>query len=134
MSVSPIARWRSLPEVIENISNLYYTANNPSEATIAKLRSYAETISYFTPYRRLMEIESRLLPCSLHVVGKPPTAEEAVATLVNIASLDRQEEGLKGLPLFIKEGIPEAINIQPQDGKAKSYQVAQIRAILIKHQ
>ena len=33
-----------------------------------------------------------------------------------------------------KEGIPEAINIQPQDGKAKSYQVAQIRAILIEHQ
>jgi magnesium chelatase subunit H len=36
-----------------------------------------------------MEIESRLLPCGLHTVGVPPTAEEAVATLVNIASLDR---------------------------------------------
>jgi len=24
-----------------------------------------------------MEIESRLLPCGLHVIGKPPTAEEA---------------------------------------------------------
>jgi len=34
---------------------------------------------------RLMEIESRLLPCGLHVVGSPPTAAEAVATLVNIA-------------------------------------------------
>jgi magnesium chelatase subunit H len=32
-----------------------------------------------------MEIESRLLPCGLHVIGKPPTAEEAIATLVNIA-------------------------------------------------
>ena len=32
-----------------------------------------------------MEIESRLLPCGLHVVGSPPTAAEAVATLVNIA-------------------------------------------------
>lgn len=40
-------------------------------------------------YRRLMEIESRLLPCGLHTVGVPPTASEAVATLVNIASLDR---------------------------------------------
>ena len=40
-------------------------------------------------YRKLMEIESRLLPCGLHVVGCPPTAEEAVATLVNIAELDR---------------------------------------------
>jgi hypothetical protein len=36
--------------------------------------------------------------------------------------------------IFIKEGIPEAINIQPQDGKAKSYQVAQIRAILIEYE
>jgi len=33
-----------------------------------------------------MEIESRLLPCGLHVIGKPPTAEEAIATLVNIAA------------------------------------------------
>jgi magnesium chelatase subunit H len=36
-------------------------------------------------YKKLMEIESRLLPCGLHVIGKPPTAEEAIATLVNIA-------------------------------------------------
>ncbi len=164
--------------LIGNIPNLYYyAANNPSEATIAKRRSYAETISYLTPpaenaglykglqelgelvgsyqslrdsgrsvqivntimdkaricnldkdvelpdvdaatmsvedrdnivgsvYRRLMEIESRLLPCGLHVVGKPPTAEEAIATLVNIASLDREEEGIKGLPRIIAEAI-----------------------------
>jgi magnesium chelatase subunit H len=164
--------------LIGNIPNLYYyAANNPSEATIAKRRSYAETISYLTPpaenaglykglqelgelvgsyqslrdsgrsiqivntimdkaricnldkdvvlpdtdagtmsqeerdntvgavYARLMEIESRLLPCGLHVVGKPPTAEEAIATLVNIASLDREEEGIKGLPRIIAEAI-----------------------------
>lgn len=138
--------------LIGTIPNLYYyAANNPSEATIAKRRSYAETISYLTPpaenaglykglkelseligsyqsqkdnaravqivnaivetarlcnldrdvplpdidgsdlsaeardnlvgkiYIKLMEIESRLLPCGLHVVGKPPTAEEAIA-------------------------------------------------------
>jgi magnesium chelatase subunit H len=144
--------------LIGSIPNLYYyAANNPSEATIAKRRSYANTISYLTPpaenaglykglkelkeliasyqgmresgraeqitatiietarqcnldkdvtlppaedagsltmderdsvignvYRKLMEIESRLLPCGLHVVGVPPTAEEAIATLVNI--------------------------------------------------
>ncbi|CAJ1341688.1 unnamed protein product, partial [Effrenium voratum] len=140
-------------------------ANNPSEATIAKRRSYASTISYLTPpaenaglykglkelsdlvksyqglreneqrgasivnsiiatarqcnldkdidnlpseeddmakvtmeqrddvvgkvYRLLMEIESRALPMGLHQVGVPPTAAESVATLVNIAQLDR---------------------------------------------
>merc|ERR1719502_1463277 len=152
--------------LIQSTPNLYYyAANNPSEATIAKRRSYASTISYLTPpaenaglykglkelgelvgsyqglresgrganivnsivasarvcnldkdvelpsedddtaeltieerdavvgkvYGKIMEIESRLLPCGLHTVGVPPTAEEAVATLVNIASIDRPE-------------------------------------------
>ena len=36
--------------LIGSIPNIYYyAANNPSEATIAKRRSYAETISYLTP-------------------------------------------------------------------------------------
>ncbi|MEH2045319.1 magnesium chelatase subunit H [Nostoc sp.] len=169
--------------LIGSIPNLYYyAANNPSEATIAKRRSYAETISYLTPpaenaglykglkelseliasyqtlkdsgrgvsivnsimdkcrivnldkdihlpetdardmspderdnivgnvYRKLMEIESRLLPCGLHVIGKPPSVEEAIATLVNIASLDRQEEGLQGLPGIIANSIGRNID------------------------
>ncbi|MEG4573955.1 magnesium chelatase subunit H [Microcoleus sp. N3A4] len=168
--------------LIGKIPNIYYyAANNPSEATIAKRRSYAETISYLTPpaenaglykglqelseliasyqtlketgravpivdaivekcrlvnldkdialppeqergvaagmtaeerdnlvglvYRKLMEIESRLLPCGLHIIGKPPTAEEAIATLVNIANLDREEDGLIGLPRIIANSL-----------------------------
>ncbi|MBW4687971.1 MAG: magnesium chelatase subunit H [Komarekiella atlantica HA4396-MV6] len=167
--------------LIGSIPNLYYyAANNPSEATIAKRRSYAETISYLTPpaenaglykglkelseliasyqtlkdtgrgipivnsimdkcrivnldkdinlpetdakdmtaeerdnivgnvYRKLMEIESRLLPCGLHVIGKPPSAEEAVATLVNIASLDRPE-GVETLNLTSLQSLPGII-------------------------
>ncbi|MEJ1932186.1 magnesium chelatase subunit H [Nostoc sp. NIES-2111] len=169
--------------LIGTIPNLYYyAANNPSEATIAKRRSYAETISYLTPpaenaglykglkelseliasyqtlkdsgrgipivntimdkcrivnldkdinlpetdakdmtpeerdnivgsvYRKLMEIESRLLPCGLHVIGKPPSAEEAIATLVNIASLDRQEEEILSLPRIIANSIGRNID------------------------
>ncbi len=169
--------------LIGTIPNLYYyAANNPSEATIAKRRSYAETISYLTPpaenaglykglkelseligsyqtlkdsgrgipivntimdkcrmvnldkdialpeqdakdlsaeerdnivglvYRKLMEIESRLLPCGLHVIGKPPTAEEAIATLVNIAGLDRPEEEIKSLLRIIAESIGRDID------------------------
>jgi magnesium chelatase subunit H len=164
--------------LIGTIPNLYYyAANNPSEATIAKRRSYAETISYLTPaaenaglykglqelneligsyqtlkdggrgvqivntivekcrlvnldrdvalpetdaaeltreerdnlvgqvYRKLMEIESRLLPCGLHVIGKAPTAEEAIATLVNIANLDREEEGILSFPRIIANSL-----------------------------
>ncbi|MGB6017600.1 MAG: magnesium chelatase subunit H [Nodosilinea sp.] len=169
--------------LIGSIPNLYYyAANNPSEATIAKRRGYAETISYLTPpaenaglykglkelseligsyqsnkesgravqivnavietaricnldrdvelpegdtgelsneerdnlvgkiYIKLMEIESRLLPCGLHIVGKPPTAEEAIATLVNIGSLDREEEGMKSLQRLIAESIGRDID------------------------
>lgn len=172
--------------LIHSIPNLYYyAANNPSEATIAKRRSYAATISYLTPpaenaglykglkelgelvssyqglrdnemrgapivnsivasarqcnldkdikdlpteeddakqmtidqrdrvvgkvYRRLMEIESRLLPCGLHTVGVPPTAEEAIATLVNIASIDRPEDEIKSLPRIIAESVGRSI-------------------------
>jgi magnesium chelatase subunit H len=169
--------------LIGNVPNIYYyAANNPSEATIAKRRSYAETISYLTPpaenaglykglkelgeligsyqtlkdggrgvaivdtimdkcrlvnldkdialpetnakdmtqderdrivgmvYKQLMEIESRLLPCGLHVIGKPPTAEEAIATLVNIASLDREEEEIISLPRIIANSLYRDIN------------------------
>ena len=54
-----------------------------------------------------MEIESRLLPCGLHVVGSPPTAIEAIATLVNIAEIDRPENTppLKGLPGILARSI-----------------------------
>ncbi|QZZ21338.1 magnesium chelatase subunit H [Leptothermofonsia sichuanensis E412] len=169
--------------LIGTIPNLYYyAANNPSEATIAKRRSYAETISYLTPpaenaglykglkelseliasyqtlkdtgrgesitntimdkcrmvnldrdidlpekdakdmtseerdtlvgkvYIKLMEIESRLLPCGLHTIGKPPTAEEAIATLVNIAGLDREEEGILSLQRIIANSIGRNID------------------------
>ena len=172
--------------LISQVPNLYYyAANNPSEATIAKRRSYASTISYLTPpaenaglykglkelgelvssyqslrensqrgaaivnsivssartcnldkdindlpsetddaknlslegrdlvvgkvYRRLMEIESRLLPCGLHTIGVPPTAEEAIATLVNIAGIDRPESNVKALPRIIADSIGRSI-------------------------
>ncbi|MBW4526159.1 MAG: magnesium chelatase subunit H [Phormidium tanganyikae FI6-MK23] len=168
--------------LIGTIPNLYYyAANNPSEATIAKRRSYAEIISYLTPpaenaglykglkelselvgsyqtlkdsgrgvqivdtimdkaricnldkdiafpdnsseltqeerdtivgkvYIKLMEIESRLLPCGLHVIGKPPSADEAIATLVNIASLDRPEENMLSLPRIIANSVNRDID------------------------
>ncbi|KAL8162953.1 hypothetical protein V2J09_014442 [Rumex salicifolius] len=167
--------------LIGNIPNIYYyAANNPSEATVAKRRSYANTISYLTPpaenaglykglkqlselissyqslkdtgrgpqivnsiistarqcnldkdvdlpeegqeisvkerdlvvgkvYSKIMEIESRLLPCGLHVIGEPPSAMEAVATLVNIAALDRPEEGISSLPSILAETLGREI-------------------------
>jgi len=173
--------------LISSLPSAYlYAANNPSEATIAKRRSYSATVSYLTPpaenaglykglkelkelissyqglrenegrgpaivnsivstaytcnldkdvdlpalesydaandtteqrddivgkvYAQIMQIESRLLPCGLHTVGVPPTAEEAVATLVNIAQLDRPEDGIEGLPRVIAASVGRDIN------------------------
>lgn len=173
--------------LINSLPSAYlYAANNPSEATIAKRRSYSATVSYLTPpaenaglykglkelkelissyqglranegrgpaivnsiistaytcnldkdvklpnmetfdakeatpderddivgkvYAQIMQIESRLLPCGLHTVGVPPTAEEAIATLVNIAQLDRPEDGIEGLPRVIASSVGRDIN------------------------
>ncbi len=169
--------------LIGGLPNLYYyAANNPSEATIAKRRGYASTISYLTPpaenaglykglkelselvgsyqqlrensrgiqivnaiietsrqcnldkdvdipsedvssldiesrdalvgsvYQKLMEIESRLLPCGLHTIGKPPTSEEAIATLVNIAALEREQEQIRSLPGLLAESVGRSID------------------------
>ncbi|KGG32181.1 Protoporphyrin IX Mg-chelatase subunit H [Prochlorococcus marinus str. SS51] len=168
--------------LIGGLPNLYYyAANNPSEATIAKRRGYASTISYLTPpaenaglykglkelselvgsyqqlresgrgiqivnaiietskkcnldkdvklpeteasaldleerdsivgaiYGQLMEIESRLLPCGLHTIGMPPTAEEAIASLVSIAALEREQEKIRSLPGLLAEAIGKDI-------------------------
>lgn len=174
-------------KLINSIPNIYYyAANNPSEATIAKRRSYAGTISYLTPpaenaglykglkelselvasyqgqkdtgraggivnsivelarqvnldkdvalpeedaktmseserdllvgkvYKKLIEVESRLLPSGLHTIGEPPTAQEAIATLVSIASLDRLndkgETETKSLPRVIAESVNRDID------------------------
>ena len=173
--------------LINSLPSAYlYAANNPSEATIAKRRSYSATVSYLTPpaenaglykglkelkelissyqglrenegrgpkivntiistaytcnldkdvklpgletydaandtvenrddmvgkiYAQIMQIESRLLPCGLHTVGVPPTAEEAIATLVNIAQLDRPEDEIEGLPRVIAASVGRDIN------------------------
>merc|ERR1711865_800069 len=61
-------------------------------------------------YGKIMQIESRLLPCGLHTVGVPPTAEEAVATLVNIGQLDRPDDKIEGLPRVIAASIGRDIN------------------------
>ena len=64
-------------------------------------------LTSYLPRARLMEIESRLLPCGLHVVGSPPSAAEAVATLVNIAEIDRPDNDppVAGLPGILARAI-----------------------------
>ncbi len=35
--------------------------------------------------------------------------------------------------IFYRKGIPEILNLQPKQGKAKAYQVKQVRELIIKH-
>ena len=35
--------------------------------------------------------------------------------------------------IFFKNGVEEIINIQPKDGKAKPYQVKQVRELIVKY-
>ena len=44
------------------------------------------------------------------------------------------EKRIKGSHhLFSKDGVDEIVNIQPVSGKAKPYQVKQVRAIILKY-
>ncbi|MEA5581478.1 type II toxin-antitoxin system HicA family toxin [Nodularia harveyana UHCC-0300] len=36
--------------------------------------------------------------------------------------------------IFTKEGVEEIVNLQPKQGKAKAYQVKQVREMLLKYQ
>jgi predicted RNA binding protein YcfA (HicA-like mRNA interferase family) len=41
--------------------------------------------------------------------------------------------GRGGHRIYHKEGIVEIVNVQPRDGKAKPYQVKQVRELLLKY-
>jgi magnesium chelatase subunit H len=77
--------------LIGSIPNLYYyAANNPSEATIAKRRSYANTISYLTPpaenaglYKGLKELKE--LISSYQSMRESGRAEQICATIISTA-------------------------------------------------
>jgi predicted RNA binding protein YcfA (HicA-like mRNA interferase family) len=45
------------------------------------------------------------------------------------------EERIRGSHhIFFKEGVEEILNLQPKQGKAKVYQVKQVRDIILKYQ
>lgn len=45
------------------------------------------------------------------------------------------EERVKGSHhIFAKDGIEEILNLQPKQGKAKAYQVKQVRTVILKYQ
>merc|ERR1719353_1237601 len=84
--------------LIGSIPNLYYyAANNPSEATIAKRRSYASTISYLTPpaenaglYKGLKELGELIASYQpARESGKASTIVNAIVASARTCNLDK---------------------------------------------
>lgn len=56
-------------------------------------------------YEELMEIEQRLIPTGLHVLGRPSAGAEKTDLLKMIAAFDRPEVSARALPALIAEGL-----------------------------
>jgi hypothetical protein len=50
-----------------------------------------------------------------------------------LSALDFDERIQGSHHIFSKEGIEEILNLQPKQGKAKAYQVKQVRDIILKY-
>lgn len=56
-------------------------------------------------YERVVEIEQRLIPTGLHVLGRNPDAQESADLLRMVVSFDRPERGARALPDLVSESI-----------------------------
>jgi hypothetical protein len=51
-----------------------------------------------------------------------------------LSSLDFEERIQGSHHIFSRDGIDEILNLQPKQGKAKAYQIKQVRNIILKYQ
>lgn len=56
-------------------------------------------------YEKIIEIEQRMIPTGLHVFGRASTEAETGDLLRMIASFERPEQGTRGLPDLVAEGL-----------------------------
>ncbi|HET6889978.1 MAG TPA: cobaltochelatase subunit CobN [Pyrinomonadaceae bacterium] len=56
-------------------------------------------------YDQLLEIEQRLIPTGLHILGQPSEGSERADMLRMIASFERPEAGVRALPDLVCEGL-----------------------------
>ena len=54
-----------------------------------------------------------------------------LCTLLRKLGFDERTKGSHRI--FTMEGIPEILNLQPKGGKAKAYQVRQVRNVILKY-
>ncbi|MBW4690466.1 MAG: type II toxin-antitoxin system HicA family toxin [Lyngbya sp. HA4199-MV5] len=57
---------------------------------------------------------------------------ERLCQLLNRLGFEERIQGSHHI--FSKEGVEEILNLQPKQGKAKAYQVKQVRNVILKYQ
>merc|ERR1719382_1504302 len=109
--------------LIQTLPNLYYyAANNPSEATIAKRRSYASTISYLTPpaenaglYKGLQEL-SELVKSYQGLRENPQRGATIVNSIVATARQCNLDKDIEDLP--VEDFDTKELTLEQRDGPA----------------
>jgi hypothetical protein len=70
----------------------------------------------------------------LRILAGRADANIAFSDLRNLLMWLSFQERIKGdHHIFTKSGVEEILNLQPQDSKAKPYQVKQVRNIIVKY-
>jgi magnesium chelatase subunit H len=70
-------------------------------------------------YEQLVEIEERLIPTGLHVLGRPSEGREKIDLLRMVAAFDRPEFGARALPDLIAEALnlPNSSRLESLDSE-----------------
>jgi magnesium chelatase subunit H len=78
-------------------------------------------------FDQLMEIEQRLIPTGLHVLGQASEPREKADMLRMVASFDRPEIGARALPDLVAEGLGLTVRISSVGSRLQSEQELQDR-------
>ena len=73
-------------------------------------------------YDQLIEIEQRLIPTGLHLLGQPSEPREKADMLRMVASFDRPEVGARALPDLVAEGLGLSARVLPNGSGLQSEQ------------
>ena len=123
--------------LIGNLPNIYlYAANNPSEASLAKRRSNAVTITHLTPpvaaaglYRGLQDLKDSLQRWRRSDAGAQAELAPLIAEQAASLDLDGPPEALWLRVLEVEDAlIPEGLHImgRPMDAAARAHLLAHV--------
>jgi magnesium chelatase subunit H len=77
-------------------------------------------------YEQLLEVEQRLIPTGLHVLGRPSELKEKADLLRMVASYDRPEHGSTALPRL----VADALGIQGYDTLVRETSTSEVKELI----